>query len=175
MDTATAVKWFAFKFTEKTEVGGKFDSFEVSSKKEGKSPKEVLEALVFSIATKSVNTTNPDRDTKIVDSFFGKLSKTEKITGKVISLEGDDKSGKAKVSIMMNEVTKDAELDYSIDESKISLTGTIDVAEWKGMPAIEALNKVCSDLHKGKDGLSKLWSEVRIEVTSSLAKNCGTL
>jgi polyisoprenoid-binding protein YceI len=172
LDTATTVAWFAFKFTEKTEVGGKFDRFEVLSQKEANSPKEILSVLEFKIATNSVNTTNPDRDKKIVASFFGTLSKTDQITGKVVSMDGDDESGTATLKLGMNEIEKEIKLDYKITENKISLSGKIDVADWKAMSGIEALNKICYDLHKGKDGVSKLWSEVRLDISSELTKNC---
>lgn len=168
----TSVNWAAFKFTEKVEVGGKFDTFEVLSIQEAETPKEILETLEFSIETGSVNSNNPDRDKKIKEQFFGTMANTGQITGKIVSLDGDDSSGKSKVALTMNEKENEIELDYKIEEEKITLTGTINLEDWEAAPAVTALNEICKELHKGNDGVSKLWSEVTIFISSTLTKEC---
>ena len=40
--------------------------------------------------------------------------------------------------------------------------------DFNGSKAMESLNKVCFDLHKGPDGISKTWSEVEINVATYL-------
>ena len=43
--------------------------------------------------------------------------------------------------------------------------------DWNALGALESLNKVCFDLHKGADGVSKTWEDVAIEVSTFLRKN----
>lgn len=42
------------------------------------------------------------------------------------------------------------------------------VPYWNALEALAALNKVCFELHKGPDGVSKTWEEVAIEVSTYL-------
>lgn len=44
----------------------------------------------------------------------------------------------------------------------------MDLKNWKAQAAINTLNVVCFDLHKGEDGISKTWSEVKIEISAVL-------
>ena len=44
----------------------------------------------------------------------------------------------------------------------------MDLENWKAQAALDALNVVCFDLHKGVDGISKTWSEVKIEISAVL-------
>ena len=75
-------------------------------------------------------------------------------------------------SITMNDVTNDLPLTVSItDERRVSMTGTMNLKDWNALAALDALNKVCFDLHKGPDGVSKTWEDVAIEVNTFLRKN----
>ncbi|MEH0155860.1 YceI family protein [Limibacter armeniacum] len=172
----TSVLWTAFKFTEKAGVGGKFDEFEVTPKvTSAESPMAIMNALTFSIPVSSVNSSNPDRDGKLREHFFGKMANTEAITGTIKAVEGDDKAGTATVTVKLNDVEKDLSMKYTVSEKEddapgtIRLTGTIDVAEFGATPALEALNGVCEDLHKGSDGKSVLWPTVDVVVKSVLS------
>lgn len=168
----TSVLWQAFKFTAKTGVGGKFDEFTVTPGTESsENPLEILKALTFTIPVNSVNSNVEDRDSKIKKYFFGEMSETESITGSIKSLTGDAKSGDAVVSIKMNAVEKDVTLKYAIDEDAIvRLTGVVNVDDFNAGGALSSLNKVCEELHKGTDGISKLWSEVEVTVKAGLTK-----
>ena len=73
----------------------------------------------------------------------------------------------------LNNIEKEVTLDYKVNDNKISLIGEIDLANWNGDDAIASLNKVCEDLHKGEDGVSKLWSVVELNIEASLDKNCN--
>jgi hypothetical protein len=63
-------------------------------------------------------------------------------------------------------------MDVAITEGRIALSGVIELGNWSAQPNVDALNKVCYDLHKGADGVSKLWPEVKLEVSTTLNKNC---
>jgi hypothetical protein len=72
----------------------------------------------------------------------------------------------------MNGVTNDLPLDVEItDERRVSIKGTMLLKYWNALGALETLNKICFDLHKGEDGVSKTWDDVAIEVNTYLRKN----
>lgn len=165
----TFVSWTAFKTTAKVPVGGRFTAYEINSPvNTSGQPSLLIQGAEFTIDVASINTENPDRDMKIKKHFFGTLANTANITGKVKEVKGN----KAILSITMNNETHDAELNYSVEEDILRVKGTIDVAKWSGNKAIDALNKICYELHKGEDGVSKLWSEVDVLFKSPLKKEC---
>lgn len=170
-ETAVTVAWTAFKFTEKKGVGGQFDEVSVQVGGAVDKPVKLLNDLSFSIPTTSTNTNNPDRDKKIVESFFNTMN-TATIEGTVLSTDGDEQSGKAVIALTMNGTTVNQEMDYTVEGNKVSLLGTIDVLGWNGGDAITALNAVCEELHKGEDGVSKLWPTVDVEISAILKKDC---
>jgi polyisoprenoid-binding protein YceI len=165
---SSVLEWTAFKFTEKTGVKGTFNTIEVKDGGAMEDPKDVIESLSFSIPVSSVETQNPERNGKIAQHFFGTI-KTDAITGKVKALEDD---GKAVLEITMNGITKDAEGTYTLENGNFAFHATIDVNNWNAKPGIDALNKICYDLHKGADGVSKLWSEVELSFTTTLKSDC---
>lgn len=168
----TSVEWTAYKTNDKVPVGGKFDEMSVMSAQGANDPLSILEGVKFEIPTSSTNTNLEERDTKIKTYFFGNMSASELITGRVVGLEGDENSGRAVVEISMNGLSKEVEAKYTIDGQQVDLTTEFDVETWDGAAAIAALNEVCLDLHKGSDGVSKLWSTVSVKVSTSLAKQC---
>ncbi|NLR92557.1 YceI family protein [Flammeovirga agarivorans] len=165
---ATQVAFTAFKTTDKVPVGGKFMQFEATPAEASVSnPIDILNNLKFSIPVSSIETNDKGRNGKIVKYFFGTLASTENISGVIKSVS----NGKALVSITMNNITKDVELTAKASDNVVLVKGAIDVANWDGIGAIDALNKICYDLHKGADGKSKLWSEVDLVIKSKLASN----
>ncbi|RSK39272.1 YceI family protein [Mangrovimonas spongiae] len=163
---ATSVKWTAYKTTEKTPVGGEFTVLKFDEKS-GNSPEEALNNLTFSIPVSSLFTNDDVRDGKLKESFFGAMLDTELISGTITSSNGNYVA-----SITMNGVTENLPLDINItDERRVTLTGTMDLKTWNALDALESLNKVCFDLHKGPDGVSKTWEDVAIEVSTYLRKS----
>ena len=71
----------------------------------------------------------------------------------------------------MNGVTNDLPLAVSItDDRRVSMTGTMNLKDWDALGALTSLSKVCFDLHKGPDGVSKTWEDVAIEISTFLRK-----
>jgi hypothetical protein len=68
----------------------------------------------------------------------------------------------------MNGISQQLPITYVISDQMVSFEAVMDLDNWKAQTAIEALNLVCKDLHKGEDGISKTWSEVKIEVVTYL-------
>lgn len=160
---ATNVKWTAYKTTDKVPVGGEFATLNFEEKS-GATPEEALNNLEFSIPVSSLFTKDVTRDEKLKTSFFGAMLDPELLKGKIKYV-----NNAYSAEITMNGVTKDLPLDVSItDERRVSMKGTMDLKDWDALEALESLNKVCFDLHKGADGVSKTWEDVAIEVSTYL-------
>ena len=165
---STAVRFTAYKFTERAGVNGKFDEFTVNLNSQAKTPEELLSSVEFSIPISSFNTNNAERDAKIKKVFFGALKNTEKITGKVKSVTG----GKGVITLKLNDVEKDLEMDYSFEGGAVKLSAVLQLGDWDALPAVAAINTACEELHKGADRTSKLWPDLKINISSTLVKNC---
>ncbi|MBL7559327.1 YceI family protein [Olleya sp. YSTF-M6] len=163
---ATTVKFTAYKTTEKVPVGGQFNVLKFDQKT-GSTPQEALNDLSFSIPITGLFTDNEARDLKLKTSFFGEMLNPEFIKGTIKYV-----NNKYVASITMNNVTKDLPLDVKItDKRRVAMTATMQLKDWDALGALSALNKVCFDLHKGADGVSKTWEEVAINVNTFLREN----
>ncbi|PHR74076.1 MAG: hypothetical protein COA67_01545 [Lutibacter sp.] len=159
----TKVGWTAYKTTDKVAVNGEFTKVNITPKK-ASTAKEVLNGLEFSIPVSSIFSNNEVRDTKLKQFFFGVMDNTELLSGTVVTTS--DNKGTA--TITMNGVKNSFPIEYMISGQMITLSGTLNLADFNANSAIESLNKACLDLHKGADGISKTWSEVEIEVATYL-------
>lgn len=168
----TTIKWTAFKTTAKVGVGGAFDQVNVTAGEKSTKITDLLQTIKFSIPTANTNTGNPDRDAKIVESFFGAMDATDLIIGQINTVEGTNEAGKCTIYLTINNIEKEVALDYTVADNVVSLKGEIDLLNWSGDAAIASLNGVCEDLHKGEDGVTKLWSVVELNIESTLKKEC---
>ena len=162
---ATTVKWTAYKTTEKKPVSGNFTVLKFKENS-GNTPMEALNGLHFSIPVSSIFSKNEERDAKLKVSFFGAMLNTNFLKGSISITD----SNNCKASIKMNGKTHDLALQYTIEDDNVSLHGVMNLENWDALGAIEALNKVCFDLHKGEDGISKTWNDVAIDITTKLIK-----
>ena len=161
--------WTAFKFTERLGVEGSFDTMTVVPGKGGDAAWKAVDGVTFQIDTASVSSGNPGRDEKIREHFFGSLTQTASLTGRLKA----NSPGKATLTLTMNGATESVVVDVSAADGVVHLRGILDVESWGGGPAIAALNQACEGVHKGEDGVSKLWSEVELAVAVSVEKTCG--
>ena len=162
----TSVKWTAYKTTEKVPVGGQFNILKFDEKS-GSTPQEALNNLNFSIPISGLYTNNEARDIKLKTSFFGEMLNPEFIKGTIKYVDN-----KYVASITMNGVTSDLPLDVKItDERRVTMTANMALKNWDALGALAVLNKICFDLHKGADGVSKTWEDVSIEISTFLRKN----
>jgi len=165
----TEFEWMAYKTTAKKGVAGTFTDIVMDSEP-SEDPIDVVKSMAFTMKTSSTETLDEGRNAKVIEHFFGRLN-TKEIHGKVTDVNED--KGTATVMISMHGVSYDIEGNYTLtDDNKFSFTSSIDVSWWNGMVGIEALNKVCEDLHKGDDGISKLWSEVGLSFSTTLKSDC---
>lgn len=166
------LKWTAYKTSEKVAVEGTFNNVLVTGGEKSTKLPEVLNAIKFTILTNSTNTTKPERDEKIVNSFFGAMLNTDIIIGQVSGVEGDNEKGKCNFYVTLNEVEKEITLDYTVADNVVKLTGELDLNNWNATDAMASLNKVCGDLHKGADGVSVFWPTIGLDIEVALSKRC---
>ena len=167
---SVVVNWTSFKLTDKVAVGGTFDSVIVTGVSDNETMAGAAGTAQFDIYTASVNSKNPERDTKLADSFFGTMANTSVISGKITSLNED---GSGTIALTMNGIEKEIEVQWkATSERRLKLATTINVADWDAQASLDSLNQVCSLLHTGNDGISVLWPDVEIEVFADFKSDC---
>lgn len=165
VDTETStIGWIAYKTTDKVPVKGVFSAFSIENPTKGISPKEALNNLKFKIPINSLQTKDTLRDEKLKKFFFGTMENTTHITGTLHMT--NDASGKAEIT--MNGVSHSLPITYAISDQMVKIEAVMNLDNWKAQAAIRAINLACIDLHKGADGVSKTWSEVKIEIVTNL-------
>jgi len=167
-ESSTKVGWTAFKFTEKTGVTGTFNKVNVLISQAAEDMYTTLTGATFTIPVNEVNSENPDRDQKIQDHFFGSMESTDIISGIVKTIN----ESSALIEITLNGISKEYDGEVSVEGETITLKTTIDMLNFEAQQSVDSLNSVCNDLHKGADGVSKLWTEVDINVVTTLKKDC---
>ncbi len=168
----TTLEFTAFKFTEKTGVKGKIEKFTVTKTREANSILGVFQKLEFTIFPDSVNSGVPDRDNKIRTLFLGSILKNKEITGNVSNISGGEQ-GKANLNLSWNGVKKTLPVTYSISEGSLEVKGIFSVLDFNLKEGLGKLNQACDDLHKGADGVSKLWPDVEFRIVSALDSSCN--
>lgn len=153
------VNWTAYKFTEKIGVSGKFDKIKLSTEKSSTSIEDLLKSSEITISTSSVNSANGIRDPKLRATFF-KTFNTDTIEGKILEVE----AAKGLLALKMNTINNIIDYTYSYKKDTIFISTHFDLTKWNGKNALQALNKECYDLHKGPDGISKLWPDVAVKI-----------
>ncbi|MEN8186612.1 MAG: YceI family protein [Bacteroidota bacterium] len=154
------IQWTAYKTNQKIPVKGTFNEVELYDVTPAANPSEVIRNLKFSIPVKSIYSKDSIRDFKLREFLFGAMNNTNNIEGK-ISL---DNEGKGNASLTMNGFTKEIPVSYNVHGENIKIDANIDLNNWQAQAALTALNDVCSEKHKGDDGISKTWSEVDIHI-----------
>ena len=170
---STKISWKSFKTMAKVAVGGTFNTFSVDNTNESNSETAIFQNATFSIVTASVNSGNTERDPKLIKFFFNEMISSDTITGGIVKIsEPADGKGAAIISITMNGQSHEENATYKLEGTNLTLSATINMAMWEASNAITSLNNECKELHTGDDGVSKLWEEVDIEITTTLTKDC---
>lgn len=169
--TSLKLEWTSFKHTAKTPVGGIFDMMELNNTIVAETAVETFKNATISINSRTVNSKNEVRDEKIKNSFFGTMDKSDFLTGKIVSLEGE-KNGNAVIAITMNGIEKEQNFKWTIEENIVEFKTELTIEDWSAKPSLDSLNTVCEDLHRGADGLSLLWPTVNVNITAKLNKEC---
>ncbi len=171
--SATTIGFGGFKFTEKKEVKGGFLKFSIDNTKEDSIPFNIIEYATFKIDIEGLNTKDQARDFNIKSTFFAKMDSTSFITGRVKGLiKSETGADSINVQLTMNNIEKGVHLALNLKDQELTLTGAINLNDFKAQKALASLNKTCLDLHRGSDGKSVTWPEVNIYVSTTLKKNC---
>jgi len=157
------INFVAYKTTDKIPVGGQFNKVDIVSGGEGNTIKEAINNTEFSIPVSSIFTKDTSRDFKIKKFFFGVMENTKLLSGKLLLL--DDTNGVA--NITMNGVTEKVAFTYTIEGKVFNMKAIMEIPNWNATAALASLNAACLDLHKGADGVSKTWSDVALNITST--------
>lgn len=161
----TTINWIAYKTTGKVPVKGQFTKLNIEeTNTKAKTALEALNNLKFGIPINSLFTKDTIRDGKLRKFFFGTMIDTQNITGTIHI--NNETSGT--VDIVMNGISQILPITFVISDQTVTLEAIMNLDNWQAQAAIVALNKACNDLHTGEDGISKTWSEVKIEVTTYL-------
>ncbi len=161
------IQWTGYKTNKKIPVKGIFKEVEILEITPALNPSEVIKNLKFRIPVKSIYSKDSIRDFKLTKFLFGTMKNTNTINGD-ISLNND---GKGYVDLSMNGLTKNIPVSYQVNGESIKIEANIDLNNWQAQSALTALNDVCSEKHKGDDGVSVTWSEVNIQVEVKTTKN----
>lgn len=163
------VKWTGYKFTEKAAVDGKLTKFTVNNlNQSAPNIKAMISFATFEIDGNSVVSGNEARDKSLKEVFFGVFKDQAKISGKVSLV--DDKN--ITIKLKMNGVEKSVKFEYTTDNDTLVAKSKIDLLDFSLSGAVQAINERCKALHTGKDGVAKTWSEVGLQVSLPVAKNC---
>lgn len=162
-EASNNIEFTAYKTTAKVGVKGNFKKVNILAGGEGNSIKEAIHNTSFSVPVSSLFTKDTSRDYKIKKFFFGIMEKTQLLSGK-LRIENDS-MGIA--TITMNSMSREIPFNYNIKNKEFVMNATMDINNWSAQKALASLNKVCYDLHKGADGISKTWSEVALHISST--------
>ena len=160
----TTINWIAYKTTSKVPVKGQFTKVNIQQTKKFTTAFEALNGLKFDIPVSSLFTKDTIRDEKLKKFFFGTMKNTNSITG-VISMNNETSGS---VELTMNGISQVLPITYVISDQMVTIEALMDLDNWQAQLAIQALNTACKELHSGDDGISKTWSEVKIEVATYL-------
>lgn len=157
---STKINWTAYKTTAKVPVKGQFTDVTIENVKKDSTVLSALNGLKFKIPITSLFTNDTIRDGKLKKFFFGSLQNTAAIKG-TMHINNENSST---AELTMNGITRELPIAYIITDNRVTIVGNMELDNWQAKAALETLNVVCKDLHTGDDGISKTWSDVKIEV-----------
>lgn len=166
IDEKSSIEWTAYKTTDKVPVKGVFKTINIENPKSDVSIEKAINGTKFSIPISSLFTNEPTRDSKLKEFFFGVMDKTEIIKGEFTVTDS-----KSEVSITMNGITKSIPITLKTEGQEVLFTSTLNLNDWNLQEALESINKVCFDLHKGPDGVSKTWDDAEINARIFILEN----
>jgi len=164
----TELIWTAYKYNQKTGVKGTFDDISVAGLEGEGSVADIFNGAEITINTGSVNSGDPTRDPKIIEHFFGTLEGGESMAMSITNVTEDAIT----FNVKMNGQEKEVVANYTQENNALDVRAEIDVNSWGAQGGIDQLNEVCEDLHKGADGVSILWPDVSLLITTELVEIC---
>lgn len=168
-ENSIKVGWTAYKTTEKVAVVGTFKNVTVKGGKPTQSLADLAQSIEVTVDPLSVDSGNPARDLTVTEYFFKKLA--PKISGKIKSFNKEKKE--FVLTLNFNKKIKDVTMKYEVvSDSQFKGVGSFDLMDFNSKLAHDSIHKQCFELHKGKDGVSKTWTEVQISIEGEIKKIC---
>jgi polyisoprenoid-binding protein YceI len=165
--------WTAYKTSDKAAVGGTFNEFQFATAEPATSLSDAIKGLSMSINPASVESNNAPRNATIAGKYFAGFANPTAISGKVLSVSGDDAAGTVSIQVAMNAVTKDLDFKYTVGEDgALEASATTDMLDFSLGGPLASLHEACKALHTGADGVAKTWTEVMLKVNATVVKNC---
>ena len=177
------LEWVGFKTTDRSPVRGTFKKINYKILKADNpvttrppvtaSPLDIIRQTQFTIDTSSVASGDSLRDHRLTKKFFQIMAGD--ISGRVTEVKGHQR-GTIQISLTMNGQQRPLNMKFQFNgELELKAQGQLDILNFGANQALQTLNKECEALHKGKDGVSKTWSEVELKVKIELEKSCEAL
>ncbi len=148
------IGWTAFKLTEKVGVPGTFQKVRWSGPTAASSLAELARGLRVEIDGASLSTGNPGRDATIADFFFRRFHPDAQITGRAVSVKGDEHAGTVEIEISMNGKRRTVPFRYEIGaDHHVDARASIDVMDFALQAPFDSLHEACREKHTGEDGV----------------------
>jgi hypothetical protein len=160
----TVLSWTAYKYTSKVPVSGSFSHVQVLNTAPNTLAAGTLEHASFTIFESSLLSNCLLRDSNIYNRFLRKLAFPTDISGQVVSVSGNNDTGQMVVLLKLNEITDSVTMGYSLQNTTLTATGSVDLQHFNTQNAFDSLAVTCGKFHAGADGISKVWSTVDISV-----------
>jgi hypothetical protein len=106
----------------------------------------------------------------ILDTYFFKAFDTLEIIGTILKT----KEGEGFVKLNMDSTSNKIPFTYSLENETIMLFTNLNLKKWKAEDALTTLNEECYELHKGPDGVSKLWPYIDVIIKLPVRKTLTT-
>jgi len=155
------IGWEAFKTPLKIGVKGGFGTVKLSAKPD-ESIDGLLEGARVIVETESIDSDNRARDAKLVKSFF-RIQGVQTVTAQIVRVLDDI----VEVEITMNGQTRTVPMRLTRGEERVEAVGVLDLADFRMLPSLTALNEACKEPHQ-----NKTWQDVKISFTLDLTQKC---
>ncbi|MCB9094980.1 MAG: hypothetical protein H6621_07940 [Halobacteriovoraceae bacterium] len=164
------VEFTGYKFTEKVGVKGTFKDFKISAPSKAPSLEGIVGNSSFWLDEMTIDAGKTARNVNIINGLFKEMAGTS-IRGVVTNF--DKVSKMLTFKLFIGDKTEDVKMVFSHDGERFLAEGKIDLIKIGLKSAFESLSKTCQTFHKGKDGVSKTWSEVALRVTANIKEKCN--
>lgn len=166
---SVTIGWTAFKTSEKLPVKGTFKNVTISGKTSANQLAKLVEGFKVSVDPQSLDTANPARNDTIIKFFFNKMAQGE-VSGHISRFSAEQKS--FTLALAFNGQNREIAMTFTQTGEDISAQGSMNLLDFGASEALASLNKQCFDLHKGKDGVSKTWSDVALNFQAKVKTTC---
>ena len=165
--------WTAYKTTQKLAVAGTFKDFKLTAGGAADSVPNAISGASLSIVPSSVDSGLEVRNQTIATKYFAVFAPDAPFEVRVASVDGDNTSGTANLTIDINGTQKTLAFPYTVtDDGQLSAKATMEMMDFGLKTAFDSIHKACEVLHIGPDGISKTWTDVELSVTAKLTKTC---